>query len=63
MKKYFNMLKINRNYINNFLLHSLKKKKKRKQKKTVQYNLVMKKIYIEFEIFLVIKYISFNIHD
>ena len=44
MKKYFNMLKINRNYINNFLLHSLKKKKKRKQKKTVQYNLVMKKI-------------------
>lgn len=46
MNKYFNMLKINRNYINNFLLHSLKKKeKKRKQKKkTVQYNLVMKKI-------------------
>lgn len=45
MNKYFNMLKINRNYINNFLLHSLKKKeKKRKQKKPVQYNLVMKKI-------------------
>ena len=40
MNKYFNMLKINRNHINNFLLHSLK----RKEKKTVQYNLVMKKI-------------------
>lgn len=45
MNKYFNMLKINRNYINNFLLHSLKKKEKNaNKKKTVQYNLVMKKI-------------------